>query len=301
MTQRGKRSRRSNKTVAYTAAGLIHVALVGALFVNFTKDETEVVEAAYAEKVDVVRATTVDQAELKKHQDLIKQQDLEKERQKELEQQRLKDLQAQAQQEKDRIADLKKQQEQEKVKAEALQKEREALALKRKEEEEQAEKDLAERKKKEAAEAERLKKLADEQARKDALAKQEREEQEAEMQRQLQDQLAAEEAFLAEQISKERTTTLISKYSALIQQAVEKNKRISPNTESWRVAKINIKLSPFGAVQSARIIESSGSAQFDREVESAVLKSSPLPIADPETESEANAKLRDLNFTFTAK
>ena len=68
-----------------------------------------VVDAAYAEKVDVVRATTVDQAELKKHQDLLKQQDRDKEREKELEEQRLKDLQAQAEKEKQRIEDLKKQ------------------------------------------------------------------------------------------------------------------------------------------------------------------------------------------------
>ncbi|MBX2847848.1 MAG: TonB family protein [Acidiferrobacterales bacterium] len=300
MSQRGKRSRRSNKAVAYIAAGLVHVAILGALFVNITREKPEVIEAANADKVDVVRATTVDQAELKKHQELLKQQDSEKERQKELEQQRIKELQAKAEQEKQKIEDLKKQQEQEKEKAAELQKEREALALKRKEEEEQREKELAEQKKKEDEEAERKKKLAEEQKRKEELAQQLKEQQNAEMQKQLQEQLAAEEAFLAEQISKERTTTLVSKHMALIGQQIKAALRLDPGTESWRKSLVNIKVSPSGDVQSVRTIESSGSLQYDRAVETAVFKASPLPIPDAEANPQVNRQFLDFDFIVKA-
>ena len=292
MNERGQRSRRSNKTVAYIAAGLIHAVIIGALFVNFTKDKPEVVDAAYAEKVDVVRATTVDQAELKKHQDLLKQQDRDKEREKELEEQRLKDLQAQAEKEKQRIEDLKKQQEEEKEKAEELLKEREALALKRKEEEEE----LAERKKKEAEEEERKKKLAEEQERKEQLAKELKEQQEAEMQKQLQEQLAAEEAFVAEQISKERTTTLVQKHLYEIGQKIKSVRTLSPGIETWRKSTVNIKVSPSGDVQSVRTIESSGNVQYDRSVETAVYKASPLPIPDANEETQVNKQFWDFDF-----
>ncbi len=296
MSAHGKRNRRSNKTIAYTAAALVHVIIIGALFVNFTKDSREVIEAADADKVDIVRATTVDQAELEKHQDLIKQQDNEKEQQRELEQQRLKDLQAQAQQEKDRIEDLKKEQEQEKEKTAELQKEREALALKRKEEDEQREKELAERKKEEAAEAERKNKLAEEQQRKEELANQLKEQQDAELKKQLQEQLAAEESFLADQISKERTTTLVQKHLAMIGQRIKAVRTLDPGIESWRKTIVNIKVSPSGEVQSVRTIESSGSVQYDRSVETAVFKASPLPIPDSVTESQVNQQFWDFDF-----
>lgn len=300
MSERGKRLRSSNKMVAYIAAGLVHVVIIGALFVNITREKPETVEAAFADKVDVVRATTVDQAELKKHQDMLKQQDRDKEREKELEQQRLKDLQAQTEKEKQRVEDLKKQQEQEKEKAAELQKEREALALKRKEEEEQREKELAEQKKKDDAEAERKKQLAEEQKRKEELARELKEKQEAEMQSQLQQQLAAEEAFLADQISKERTTTLVQKHMALIGQQIKSALRLDPGTESWRKSVVIIKVSPSGDVQSVRTLESSGSIQYDRAVETAVYKASPLPIPDSGAEPQVNRQFLDFDFIVKA-
>ena len=291
------RSRRSNKTIAYIAAGLVHAVIIGALFVNFTKDKPEVVEAAFAEKVDVVKATTVDQTELKKQQDLIKQQDKDKQEQQELEQQRLKDLQAQAQQEKDRIEDLKKQQEQEKEKTEELQKEREALALKRKEEE-QAEKELAEAKQKEAEEAARKKKLADEQKRKEELAKQREAD---EKQKQLQEQLAAEEAFLADQVAKERSVTLAQKQMFAITERVKAVRTIIPGVERGRKSVVNIKASSRGDVQSVVTIESSGNAQYDRSVETAVYKASPLPVPDAASEPQANAMFREFELEVRAE
>ncbi len=300
MTERGQRLRSSNKTVGYIAAIVVHAVIIGAVFINFTnKNNSETVEAAFAEKVDVVRATTIEESEIQKQQELLKQQDRDKQKQQELEQQRLKDLQAKAEQEKQRIEDLKKQQEQEKEKAAELEKEREALALKRKEEEEEREKELAERKKEEAEEAERKKKLAEEKEREEQLAQQKLDEEQAERQRLLQESLAAEQAFLAEQISKERATTLTQKHLALIAQQIKNVRTLDPGIESWRKTLVNIKVSSSGAVTAVRTLESSGSPLYDRSVETAIFKASPLDI--PPASIDANLHQQFLDFDFLVK
>lgn len=291
MTERGQRKRKNNKIVAYTAAILVHAVIIGAVFVNFTRD-TETVEAAYADKVDVVRATTIEESQIQQQENLLKEQEREKERQRELEQQQLKELQAKAEQEKRNIEDLKKLQEQEKLKAAELEKEREALALKRKEEEEEREKELA-------AEAERQKKLAEEKKREEQLAQEKRELEETERQRLLQESLAAEEAFLAEQISKERTTTLVQKHLALIGQQIKEVRTLTPGIESWRETLVNIKVSSSGDVTSVRTLESSGSAAYDRSVETSIYKASPLAI--PDSSIDANLHRQFLDFDFLVK
>jgi len=288
MTERGQRKRKNNKVIAYTAAALVHAIIIGAVFINFAKD-TETVEAAYADKVDVVRATTIEESQIQQQQDLLKQQDQERERLRELEQERIKELQAKAEQEKQNIEDLKKQQEEEKLKAAELEKEREALALKRKEEEEEREKELAE-------EAERQKKLAEEKERQEQLAQEKRELEEAERQRLLQESLAAEEAFLAEQISKERTTTLTQKHLAMISEQIRDVRTLTPGIESWRKTLVNIKVSSSGEVTSVRTLESSGSAAYDRSVETAIYKASPLAIPDSSVDEALHRQFLDFEF-----
>jgi len=271
--------------IAYIATGLVHAVIIGALLFNFTS-KRETVDAAYAEKVDVVKATTIDESEIKKQQDKLKQKERDKQREKERERKRLEDLKKKSEQEQKRIEELKNRQKLEQKKAEELEQQRKTIALKKQQEE-------AERKRK--AEEARKKKIAED---KRKLARIEREQQEIEKQRRLNESLAAEEAFIAEQRAKQRATTLLSKYSALIKQKVARYRTISPDFERWRTTKVNVKLSPSGDVESVRIVKSSGDVRYDRSVETAIYQSTPLPIPSVAEDVEVNKLFQDLNLDF---
>jgi len=273
--------------IAYIATGLVHAVIIGALLFNFTS-KRETVDAAYAEKVDVVKATTIDESEIKKQQDKLKQKERDKQREKERERKRLEDLKKKSEQEQKRIEELKNRQKLEQKKAEELEQQRKTIALKKQQEE-------AERKRK--AEEARKKKIAEDKRRAE-LARIEREQQEIEKQRRLNESLAAEEAFIAEQRAKQRATTLLSKYSALIKQKVARYRTISPDFERWRTTKVNVKLSPSGDVESVRIVKSSGDVRYDRSVETAIYQSTPLPIPSVAEDVEVNKLFQDLNLDF---
>lgn len=281
MSERRKRRRASSKTIAYIGAGLVHLVIIGAMLFNFTS-KTKTVEAFDAEKIDVVKATTVSEAEIQQQRDKIKQEDRDKKRKKQQEEDRLKDLQKQAELEKQRIQDLEK--------------ERKTIALEKQKEEEKRKKELADRKKKEKKEKERKAKIAADKKRVEDEARIARE------QKRLDDEERLRQELLKEQnarISSERTTTLIGRYSARIRDAINDKRIIAPDFEPWRKTKLNIKLSSQGDVVSVSIVESSGSQRYDRSAETAVRQSSPLPIP-PRSESEqAHETFRDFNLNIT--
>ena len=287
MSERRKRLSAKNRMTAYIAAGVVHAGIIGALVFNFTS-KRETVDAAYAEKVDVVKATTIDESEIKKQQDKLKQAERERQRKKEQERKRLERLKQEAKDEEKRLADLKKKQETEREKAAELERQRKEIALKKQQEEELRKKREEERKKKEA----------DERRRKQELDRIAREEQALEAQRQMNEALAAEEAFIAEQRARERTTTIVMKHLAMVESRVNAVRTVDPSFETWRKSVVDIKLSPFGDVQSVRTIESSGSARYDASVEAAIFKASPLPIPDARTEPDANRRFLDFELEF---
>jgi len=294
MSERRKLGK-TNKMVAYVAAGIVHAVIIGALLFNFTKD-TKTVEAFDADKLDIVTATTIDESQIKDQQDRLKKLEREKQRNKELEEKRLRDLKREAEREKKRIEDLKKKNKEEQAKLEA---ERKKIALQRKKEKEKREKELAEKKKKEAAEKKRKEKIA----REKKAADDKRRAEEAAANERLNELLQEEERLRAAQnanrIAKERTTTVSNRYAALIREAVNLKRTIAPDFESWRVATINIKLSPLGEVLDVRTVKSSGSARYDRDAETAIRKASPLPIPTEEEDAQAHKLFRDVTLKFS--
>ena len=318
MSDRRKKAAGVNKIVAYTAAILIHALIIGAMVFNFTS-KPKVVEAFDADKIDVVKATTVDESQIKHQQKLIKEKDAQKKREESAEKKRLADLKKQAEQEKKRIADLQKQQKDEQVKALELEKQRKEIALKREKEKKQAEqekkkreKELAERKKKELeekkkrdAEKARIAKLEEERKKRDAekarLDKIEQdkkkaealalEKQKQEAQKNFAEQLAVEEA-------RQRSATLVSKYAALVTKAINDKRTIAPDFDSSLAAKLNIKLSPRGDVLNVSIVESSGNARYDRDAEKAVRNASPLPIPSIEEDETAHKTFQDVTLNI---
>ena len=302
MSDRRNKAASLNKIVAYTAAIVIHVLIIGAMVFNFTSKPKEI-EAYDADKIDVVKATTIDEDQIRQQQDRIKQKDKDKKRQEELEKKRLANLKKQAEEEKKRIADLKETQKKEQEKALELEEQRKEIALKKKQEKEQLEKEKEQRKKAEEKrkkeEAEEKRRVAQEKERKAKAAaelkkKQDQEEKERlerdEAQKRFADQLAIEEA-------KQRTTTLTSKHSALVRDAINAKRTIAPDFDSWLVAELKIKLSPSGDVENVSVVKSSGNDRYDRDAEKAVLNASPLPIPTAEQDEAAHKVFRNMILT----
>lgn len=308
MSQRRKLGAKKNRTIAYIAAGLVHLLILGAMLFNFTSKH-ESIEADFAEKVDIVKATTVDESQIKQQQNKLKQADEAKKRRERLEQERLEKLQRDSAKEEKTIEELKKKQEVEKEKTVLLENERKAIALKKQQELEQ-EKLAAEKRKREAQERERIEKererkekLAAEKKAQQRLKQQELDRIEAEEKELLASQemnrmLQEEEAMLAAQRAAQRATTLRAKYAALIQEKVRRYRTISPDFERWRTNTVNVKLSSSGEVLSVRTIKSSGNVRYDRSVETAIYQASPLPIPSVAEDSDVNKMFRDLNLSF---
>lgn len=297
MSKRRKASAK-NRFLAYLAAVVLHIAIIAAMLINFSRnDKFEKVEAFDADKITTVKASVINESQIKDQQEKIKQAERERERkkreQKAREQQELDKIKKQANLEKKKVADLKAKQEIEKQKAADLEKQRKAIALNKKKEEEQRKKEQKIAKQKAEAEKKRIADLQEQLAKEEAelLERQRLNKLLAEEEAELQRQEAARRA-------KQRTTTVMSKYSAQIEQAIKDKWRVAPGIESWRVAKVNIKLSTEGKVQSVTVLESSGSLDFDKSIENAVLQASPLPFPSREEDESAFTLLQNLNINM---
>ncbi len=186
-----------------------------------------------------------------------------------------------------------------KQKAEQQAKEKSALAEKKLAEKKKAEtlaKQQAETKKKAEAEAKKkvdaearkkveaaAKKTAEAEAKKKAAAEARRK-----AEAELQAQLAAEQ-------SQARAQSALSQYIPYIQDKVNRAWIRPQGSREGLVCVVRVSLIPGGAVAGATVIQSSGDPIFDRSVESAVLKASPLPLPpDPALFTH----FREINFKF---
>ncbi|MFQ3245933.1 MAG: colicin import membrane protein [Arenicella sp.] len=284
-----------NRVMAYIAAAVVHLLVIAALLYNFSNNEPrETIDAFEAEKIDTVKASVIDESQIKDQQEKLKKADLERERKKREEKQRqqdeLKKIQQQSDQEQQKVIDL---QDKQKLEKEKLESQRKAIALKKKKDEARRKKNEKIAKQKEEAEKKRIAELKKQVA---------REEEDLRERQRINKLLAEEEAerlqLAADRRAKERTTTVMSQYSAKIEQAIKDKWRVAPGTESWRVAKINIKLSPDGQVLKVVVINSSGSQDYDRSVETAVLQASPLPFPTVEEDPSAHQVLQDININL---
>jgi colicin import membrane protein len=231
------------------------------------------VEIKQEKPQDVVEATAVDNSELEKRKQKIRDIELEKKRKVEAEKKR------KAEEKRKRVAEEKRK------KAEALKKKKAAelrkkkLAEEKKKKEAQRKKKLAEEKKKK--EAERKKKLEAEKKRKAEAEKKrkaeaERKRREAEMKKRLEAEARARRASQA-----------MSEYVPRIQRKVSANWTYPPRGPQGCNPTVRVNLAPDGRVLSAKIVRSSGDPFCDSSVEKAFLKASPIPIpSDPGLYSE---------------
>jgi colicin import membrane protein len=88
---------------------------------------------------------------------------------------------------------------------------------------------------------------------------------------------------------------MINEYVLYIQEKVQRSWIRPPSSGSQLSCTVEVRLIPSGEVIDAQIVRSSGNAAFDRSVEAAVFKASPLPVPpDPEVMQQ----FRSLRFEF---
>jgi colicin import membrane protein len=178
-----------------------------------------------------------------------------------------------------------------KRKAELAAKQKAELAAKQKAEQGAKQKAEAEAKQKAAAEA---KKKADAEAKKKAAAEAKRKAEEAqrrEAEQALQQQLAAEQAGL----EAARVQGVVAEYIGYIQERIQRSWLRPPGSAEGLSCIVQVSLIPGGDVARVQIVRSSGDPVFDRSVETAVYKASPLPLPP---DAALFKHFRDLRLIF---
>jgi colicin import membrane protein len=284
--------RENPRAVMY--AVLMHLILLALLV--FSLDWTPKVSHPPGIKVPI-EARLVDQRQLdaiaeKKRAEQQKIEDAR--RQAELAEQRKVEAQHKAEQEAKQKAERVARQRAEaerKRKAELEAKKKAELAAKRKAEQAAKQKAAAEAKKKAEAEA---KKKAAAKAKQKAAAEAKRKAEEAqrrEAEQALQSQLAAEQAG----IEAARVQGVVAEYIGYIQERIQRSWLRPPGSPAGLSCVVQVGLIPGGEVARVQIVRSSGDPVFDRSVESAVYKASPLPLPP---DAALFKHFRDLRLIF---
>ena len=277
------------RTRAMVYAVLVHVVIIGLLLLSFRwHSENDVMQAPKMIEAHVVDATAASRAAQKLKQRLA-QQELARQKQ-QLQQQELRQQQ-QLRQQQALQQQLRQQQQQQ-----ALQQQlRQQLALAR----ERQQKREVERK---AAVAAKLRAAALEKARLAAVKKQQqlaekrrRQRAIASLQRQLAEEQAHRAAAAAAAAAAAKAQSAIARYKVLIRQKVEQNWVRPLDTRKGMKCVVRVKLVQGGDVLEAEVVQSSGDPVFDRSVENAVYRASPLPLPD---DSTLFPYFRELEFTF---
>jgi len=267
-------------------------APIQAVAIDARKLDAEIERKKKAEEARRLEKQRAEQARLKRERE--KKQQAERRRKAEAEKKRrIEAERKKAIAEKQRRAELKK-------KAEA-EKQRKALEARRKAEAEKQRKAEAEKRRKaEAArkKAEAEKKRKAEEARKKAEAEKQRKAEEArrkaEAEREMRERLAVEQERLRAQ-RQSAMQRMIDEYGLYIKEKVQRSWIRPAGSSASLSCTVNVRLIPGGEVVEVKIIRSSGNAAFDRSVEAAVFRASPLPVpSDP----EVMEKFRSITFEF---
>ena len=140
------------------------------------------------------------------------------------------------------------------------------------------------------AELEAKRRMEEEQRRKAEEERQRR----AEEERALQEQIAAENARL-EQERQLLASKTVSKYTTLIRQKVSRNWIRPAGSRNDLTCTVSVRVIPGGDVVGVTVVNTSGDPVFDRSVETAVRRASPLPIP---TDPLVFERMREITFIF---
>lgn len=291
------RSKKLGLTIkSFTYAIVIHAFIGALLLTSFNTNLSKVSLPSAKQQPEPVQAMVLTEADLKKQMDIIEHKEEKKKLEQKKAEKRLEDLLAQTKeakkkqkQEEQKLAEIKKEQEQQKKKAEQKKKKLADEKKKKLVDEKKKKKELAKKKEKE-----RLTKVKKEEERKRKEAEKKKK---AELARKkkLEEEKRAKELALQQRLEEERTEAALAQYVPIIRQKVGRNWNQPVNVQSGITASVLVKLSVTGEVLSATVTRSSGNSVFDRSVENAVYKASPLPIPQ---ERGVNERFRNLNLKF---
>lgn len=305
MRPRVRRAGGTSKALFY--AVVVHVLAGVLLFLNI--DWPTHVAAPRSDPAPV-QASVVSETELQQQMAAIEEKEQAKVREQQEAEEKLEELLQQREAEEQRLAEIKERQEQERKEAEELaaqkeaeqqaaeqRRQKEAEEAERRRQEEARKEAEAEQRRQEEAEAER-KRQEEAERQKQAEAERKRREAEAQREKELAEKREREKA-LQEQIEQERVArrfeSALDQYIPVIRQKIGRNWNRPAGLRDSIEASVNVRLSQSGEVLSARITRSSGNPVFDRSVENAVLKASPLPIPQ---EQGVNEEFRNMTLNF---
>ncbi|RKZ36615.1 MAG: cell envelope integrity protein TolA [Gammaproteobacteria bacterium] len=271
-----------DKTLAIIFSVGIHVILLGVIVFSL---EWGPVREFSAPKVNPIQAVVVDESKVKAEMNRLKEEEARKKRAEEKRVKRLeeraKKAKANRKKEQKRLSQIQKKRKQEKSKAarekkaeqqrlDKIKKEKAALTKTRREEE----KRLAVVKAQKQRELEKKRKAEAERKRVEEEKRRAEEKRLAE--RDLQKQLAAEQPALdrRRQAVQDRRR---DEYTASIHDKVKRNWRVPIGVPSNLKCTVRVEQIPGGEVIRVVVTKSSGNVAFDRSVENAVYRSTPLP------------------------
>lgn len=287
MSPRIRRTARMSKSLFY--AIVVHL-IVGVLLMLNIDWPAQAVSPPAAQPAPV-QANVVSEAEIQKQMEAVQQKE-EARKQKQLEaEKKLEEILNRKKEEEERLAKIQERQEAEEREAEQLakQKEQEQQELAKLERERELKREREEEQRREQAEAERRRK---EEAERQRKAEEEQRQKELAAARQREEELQQE---LERERVQRRVDSALAQYIPIIKQKVSRNWNRPASLQTNSEAHVNVRLSQAGEVISARIVKSSGNPVFDRSVENAVLKASPLPIPQ---ERGVNEEFRNLRLRF---
>jgi len=282
---------------------LVHALFLSIFVVSF--DWTAKPVPSATPKVNVIAAVAVDEARVQVELDKLKKAEQQRQKQDDARQRKLK-------KEEKHLAELKKKKAIEQRRLQEQQKKRQVeekkakeLALKKKTETEKLnklKKEQAVLKKeqttlenKRKAEQKRLAELENKRKVEAARVQKKKEEQQRrEAEQALQKQLAEEQQAL-EAEHQRQSNRVLNQYVEIIKQKVTRNWLRPSGAPKGLSCIVAVSLIPGGEVLNARVTRGSGDPVFDRSVESAVLKASPLPLPPDASMFE---RFRELEFIF---
>jgi len=268
---------RKNPNVLVWAV-IVHVLAFAAIGISFKSSDPKI-SAVKQEKV--IEAVAIDERKIEEEVNKLKKADKRKKREQKRLQNKAKKAKSDRRKEEKKLRALKqKQKEQERInKNKRIQENKKISALEKKRKEQ-------ERQEKEARN--KLNKLEKERQEKQALLEKEEQQRQAVI---AQKKRAAEQKKRAAYEQSE-----VSKYKGLIRSQITRNWIFPASYQKGMKCKILVRLIPSGDVVSVRVVQSSGNSAFDRSVEMAVNKASPLPV--PKSSSGLFDHFREVEFVF---
>ena len=249
----------------------IHALAFIAIGVSFKSSDPRISET---KQTKVIEAVAIDESKIQEEINKLKKADKRKKQKQKRLQDRAKKAKRDRRKEENKLRALKKKQKEQ----ERINKKKRITEKKR----------IAEFARKQKESEEKLNKLEKERKEKQALLEKEekqRQEKIAQVKR------AAEQKKRAAYVQSE-----VSKYKGLIKRQITRNWTLPVSYQKGMKCKILVRLIPSGDVVSVRITQSSGNRAFDRSVEMAVNKASPLPV--PKSGAGLFDHFREVEFVF---